>query len=73
MNILEIVILVLAVSLVLFTVIYNIIRKLGGKSSCGCDVSKKSSGCSGCAGCGHKNKNNNDNEKNNYNTLKNNI
>lgn len=47
---LEIIILIGAIALVVFTVVFNIVRKLRGKSSCGCD-SKSSSDCGGCGGC----------------------
>lgn len=40
----EIIVIILAVSLVSFTIIYNIIRRKQGKSSCGGDCSK----CSSC-------------------------
>lgn len=52
MSVLEICILVAAVALVLFTVVYNVVRKLRGRSGCGCaDKSQKGGGCSGA--CGH--------------------
>lgn len=48
----EIVILILAVALVVFTIVYNVMRRRKGKSSCGCDTGKSGkSGCSSCPYC----------------------
>lgn len=41
----EILVIIFAVALVAFTVVFNILRKRKGKNCCG------GSGCSGCSGC----------------------
>ena len=46
MDALAVIILIGAVALVAFTVVFNIVRKRKGKSSCGC------SGCNGCPSAG---------------------
>jgi hypothetical protein len=43
MTAIEIVVMILAICLVLFTIIYNILHKIKGKGGCGCK-----GGCSGC-------------------------
>lgn len=59
MDVPGIIVLVLAVALVLFTVIYNVYRKKKGKTGCGCNdangkgsVSKNCGG--GCGNCPYK-------------------
>lgn len=53
MSPLEIGILIGAIALVVFTVVWNVVRKLRGKSSCGCDTGDKSKKCAGaCSHCG---------------------
>ena len=52
---LEIGILVGAIALVVFTVAYNVVRKLRGRSGCGCATQdkKKDGACAGaCSHCG---------------------
>ena len=52
MDPIEIVVLILAVALVVFTIVYNVVRRRKGKSSCGCDSGKSGkSGCSRCPYC----------------------
>ena len=53
MSPIEIVAIVFASALVIFTIAYNILRRKKGKTSCGCDAPSKSSGCSGCSGCAY--------------------
>ena len=43
----EIVVIIFAVALVAFTVIYNVLRRKKGRNCCGGGCS----GCSGCSGC----------------------
>lgn len=59
---LEIIILIGAISLVIFTIVINIIKKKKGKLPCGCDISNgKCSGCMFSNNC----KNQNDTNTNN--------
>ncbi|MFA5448967.1 MAG: hypothetical protein WC292_00805 [Clostridia bacterium] len=54
MGTIEIVVIALAALLVAFTLLYNIIRKIKGKSSCGCQEKTKDDqkqSCSSCSGC----------------------
>lgn len=46
---LEIIILIGAIALVIFTVVINIVKKRKGKLPCGCDIGNDNSKCSGCA------------------------
>lgn len=52
---LEIIILVGAIALVVFTIVFNIVRKKKGKTSCGCSTGACSS-CKGCPYAGKENK-----------------